>query len=151
MFSVELLSLEDASAISILFQRVWPYLTEFPLAWRKQRAQTAEEIRQEMQEGLFYYGIRVSGQIIGVYKLTIGTEILGEQQVVDPNYRRNGFARLMYNQFLQLGRQLKKPNCINLLISNNTMIDFVTQLGFLPIGAPYEQHPGMLVQKYISS
>ncbi len=148
-FSVELLTLEDASAIAVLFQRVWPYLTEFPLTWRNQRALSAKEIRQEMQEGFYYYGIRVRAQIIGVYKLTIGNEILGEQQVVDPDYRRKGVARLMYDQFLQLGHQLNKPNCINLLLSNNTMIDFVSQLGFLPFGAPYEQHPGMLVQKYI--
>lgn len=148
-FAVEEFTLEDALAITKLLQRVWSSLTEYPPAWRAQRTLSAEEIRQEMREGSFrYFGIRAVGHIVGVYKLLIGKEILGEHQAVDPVYRRKGLARLMYEQFLELGRQLGKPNCINLLVTNKKMIAFVTRLGFRPSGDPYEQYPGMFVQKF---
>lgn len=149
--SVEEFTLEDAPAIAKLLQRVWSSVTEYPPAWRARRMLSVEEIRQEMREGDFqYFGIRAEGHIVGVYKLSIGKEILGEHQAVDPAYRGKGLARIMYNQFLKLGRQLGKPNCINLLVSNKKMIAFVTRLGFQPSGDPYEQHPGMLVQKFLN-
>ncbi|MFQ6126746.1 MAG: GNAT family N-acetyltransferase [Candidatus Heimdallarchaeota archaeon] len=147
--SVEEFTLEDAPAIAQLLQRVWSSVTEYPPTWRERRMLSAEEIHQEMQEGDFrYFGIRTEGHIVGVYKLSIGKEILGEHQAVDPAYRRKGLARLMYEQFLELGRQLGKPNCINLLVTNKKMIAFVTRLGFRPSGDPYEQDPGMFVQKF---
>jgi len=147
---VEELTIKDAPAIAQLFQRVWPIATDYPEGWRTQRALSAKEIRQEIQEKQYrYFGIRMNKQIIGVYKLTIGTEILGEQQAVDPAYRKRGFASLMYEQFLQLGQELKKPNCINLLVESKQMIAFVRRLGFQAMGEPYEQHPGMWVQKFL--
>ena len=142
--------MEDAPAIAKLFQRVWPMASEYPTAWRALRVLSVEEIRQEMWEGHFrYFGIRDEGRIIGVYKLSIGKEVLGEHLAVDPSYRKKGLARLMYNQFLRLGRRLGKPNSINLLVTNKELIRFVTSMGFRSHGLPYEQHPGMLVQKFI--
>lgn len=150
-FFVEEFTLEDAPAIAKLLQRVWSSVTEYPPAWRERRTLSTEDIRQEMREGGFrYFGIRAESRIVGVYKLSVRKEILGEQQAVDPAYRKKGFASLMYEQFLELGRQLDKPNCINLLVTNKKMIDFITRLGFQPSGDPYEQHPGMLVQKFLN-
>jgi len=148
-FFVEEFTLEDAPAIAKLLQRVWSSVTEYPPAWRERRTLSTEDIRQEMREGGFrYFGIRVESRIVGVYKLSVRKEILGEQQAVDPAYRKKGFASLMYEQFLELGRQLDKPNCINLLVTNKKMIDFITRLGFRPSGDPYEQYPSMFVQKF---
>ena len=148
--SVEEFTIEDAPAIANLFQRVWPIATDYPEGWRAQRTLSAKEIYQEIQKKRFrYFGIRIDQKIVGVYKLSIGKEILGEQQAVDPTYRNRGLARLMYDQFIQLGRELKKPNLINLLIESKQMIAFVRRLGFQAMGDPYEQHPGMWVQKFL--
>lgn len=148
-FFVEEFTLEDAPTIAKLLQRVWSSVTEYPPTWRARRTLSAEEIRQEMREGGFrYFGIRAESRIVGVYKLSVGNEILGEQQTVDPAYRKKGFASLMYEQFLELGRQLGKPNCVNLLVTNKKMIAFVKRLGFRPSGDSYEQYPGMFVQKF---
>ena len=148
--AVEEFTIEDTSAIANLFQRVWPLASDYPEGWRAQRTLSGKEIRQEIKKKRFrYFGIRVDKQIVGVYKLSIGKEILGEQQTVDPAYRNRGLASLMYDQFLHLGRELKKPNCINLLVRSKKMIAFVRRLGFQAIGDPYEQHPGMWVQTFL--
>ena len=147
---VELLSLKDAAEIEALFEEVWPTAVEYPEKWRKKRTLNWEEIIKEMREGYFYFGVRVSNRIVGVYKASIkGDGILGEHQSIHPAYRGRGLAVAMYQQLINFAKEKKcKRVRINILPNQVASKKCVDELGFHKKGNPYEQTKGMIVQMY---
>lgn len=140
----------DALEISALFALVWSKASQIPPEWRQKRVLTAEQIIEEMRSGYRYFGARIDGKIVGLYKTSLTPEgLLGEHQTVHPTYRHRGLVRAMYRQFIRLAQQIgASANLCNILYSQHTMRKVVEQFGFEPHGDPYEQAPGMLVQLY---
>ncbi|NWF95458.1 MAG: GNAT family N-acetyltransferase [Candidatus Thorarchaeota archaeon] len=141
---------EHAEEISELFRTVWPLLSEYPESWRKKRCYTAQQIVEDMRNGYHYFGARLRGRIVGVYK-AIRTEkgLYGEQQTVVPECRDSGLASAMYVQFAEYGRQLGcVRNYCNILVGHEIGERLMKKFGFRPWGEPYYQDEGMLVQMY---
>jgi GNAT superfamily N-acetyltransferase len=141
---------EDAREISELFAEVWPNAEEYPEEWRKRRMYTPERIIEEMREGYHYFGARLEGMIVGVYKALITEKgLFGEHQTVNPVCRNTGLASAMYIQFAEYGRKHGcKRNYCNILVGQDVSERLMIRYGFKPWGEPYEQHEGMLVQLY---
>ena len=141
---------EDAEEISELFKEVWPHQTEYPESWRKRRMYSPEQIVAEMRAGYHYFGSRLNGRIVGVYKAKITDEgLYGEHQTVSMSCRTSGLASAMYIQFAEYARAhgLNRNYC-NILVGSKVGERLMKKFGFRPCGEPYEQDRGMLVQMY---
>jgi RimJ/RimL family protein N-acetyltransferase len=140
----------DAEEISELFKRVWSIAIEYPETWRQKRMYSPEQIIQEMREGYHYFGSRLKGKIVGVYKAKITEDgLLGEQQTVSSECRDTGLASAMYIQFAEYGRAHGcGRNYCNILVGQEVGEKLMKKFGFRPWGEPYEQIEGMLVQMY---
>lgn len=141
---------DDAEEISDLFKRVWSIAFEYPETWRQKRMYTSEQIIEEMRSGYHYFGSRLKGKIVGVYKAKITEDgLLGEQQTVNPECRDTGLASAMYIQFAEYGRL---HGCIrnycNILVGQEVGEKLMQKFGFRPWGEPFEQIEGMWVQMY---
>ena len=141
---------EDAPEISELFRQVWPLAKEYPENWRKKRMYTADQIIQDMRDGYHYFGSRLQGSIVGVYKAKITEKgLFGEHQTVRPECRTSGLASAMYIQFADYG---KRHSCVrnycNILVGQEVGERLMKKFGFNPWGDPYEQDEGMMVQLY---
>lgn len=144
------LSQQDAAEIEALFKKVWSYAYEYPEEWRKRRMLTEEQIIQEMQRGYHYFGIKIQGKLVGLYKALITEKgLFGEHQTVDPDYRGLGLATAMYHQFINYARKnnLKKVY-VNILTDQIASRKIVRKLGFRKEGKEFEQAKGMKVQTY---
>lgn len=141
---------EDADEISELFRQVWPLAVEYPESWRKKRMYTADQIIAEMRSGYHYFGSRLQGRIVGLYKAIITEDgLYGEHQTVRPECRTTGLASAMYIQFAEYGRAHGcKRNYCNILVGQEVGERLMKKYGFHPWGEPYQQDEGMLVQKY---
>jgi len=140
----------DSREIQTLLKKVWPTAHEYPEEWRKKRTLNHREIEEEMDNGYQYFGIRIRGRIVGIYKASILEDgCFGEHQSIHPDYRGRGLAKLMYKQFFRFAR---KNNCkkvyVNILANQLMARKFVESLGFKKKGPEYEQVKGMLVQMY---
>jgi hypothetical protein len=65
------LSREDAKDISTLYKEVWLKAYEYPKEWREKRAMREEEIKKEMDSGYLFFGVRINGKLVGVYKASV--------------------------------------------------------------------------------
>jgi len=141
---------EDAAEISALFHTTWPLAKEYPEEWRKKRMYTPDQIVEEMRNGYHYFGARLEGRIVGLYKAIITEKgLFGEHQTVSPVCRASGLASAMYMQFAEYGREHGcVRNYCNILVGQEVSERLMKRFGFRPWGDPYEQHPGMLVQMY---
>ena len=141
---------EDAEEISQLFKEVWPLAVEYPEDWRKKRMYTPEQIIDDIQNGYHYFGARLQGQIVGLYKAIITEKgLFGEHQTVRPACRGTGLASAMYIQFAEFGRAHGcVRNYCNILVGQQIGEKLMLRHGFRPWGEPYEQHKGMQVQMY---
>ena len=140
----------DSREIETLLKEVWPTAYEYPVEWRKKRTLSHRGIEEEMGIGYLYFGIRIRGKIVGIYKASIHEDgFFGEHQSIHPDYRGKGLAKLMYKQFFQLARKNKcKRVYVNILANQLATRKFVESLGFKKKGPEYEQIKGMLVQMY---
>jgi RimJ/RimL family protein N-acetyltransferase len=147
---VERLLPSDAPEIERLFREVWPLATEYPEEWRRKRTLPKERILEEMAEGVYYFGIRKEGKLVGVYKaVPRDEEVLGEHQAVAPEWRGKGLAVAMYRQLLEFAREKGfKRVVVNILPDQVPSRRCVDQLGFRKRGKPWEQARGMWVQTY---
>jgi GNAT superfamily N-acetyltransferase len=141
---------EDANEISELFKHVWPLAKEYPEHWRKKRMYTPEQITADMRDGYHYFGSRLQGRIVGLYKAKITDKgLYGEHQTVRPECRATGLASAMYLQFAEYGRAHGcKRNYCNILVGQEIGEKLMEKYGFQPWGEPYYQSEGMLVQMY---
>ncbi|MFX0108820.1 MAG: GNAT family N-acetyltransferase [Candidatus Hodarchaeota archaeon] len=141
---------EDAEEISVLFRQAWPLATDYPEPWRRKRMYSPEQIIEDMRNGYHYFGSRLRGSIVGVYKAKITDKgLFGEHQTVSPQCRASGLASAMYMQFAEYGRALGcERNYCNILVGQETSEKLMQRFGFRPWGEPYEQIEGMLVQLY---
>ncbi|MCX8175994.1 MAG: GNAT family N-acetyltransferase [Candidatus Bathyarchaeota archaeon] len=150
VYKIEELTEKDAEEIEFLFKEVWPNALEYPQEWRKKRCLTKSEIIDEMRKGYHYFGVRINGKIVGLYKLSIeGDTCFGEHQTVHPSYRGTGLASSMYEHFIDYAKKngYKKVR-VNILLTNIPSVKCVEKFGFHKKGNPYEQAKGMLVQMY---
>lgn len=141
---------DDAIEISELFRKAWSLAIEYPEQWRKKRMFTPDQIVDEMQSGYHYFGSRLEGRIVGLYKALITDKgLFGEHQTVDPECRTTGLASAMYIQFAEYGRA---HGCIrnycNILVGQEVGEKLMKKFGFRPWGEPYDQSQGMMVQLY---
>lgn len=141
---------KDATDISELFRQVWPLAAEYPEHWRKMRMYSPEQIIEEMSNGYHYFGSRLQGRIVGVYKAKVTDKgLYGEHQTVRPECRATGLASAMYIQFAEYGRAHGcERNYCNILVGQEVGEKLMRHFGFRPWGEPYEQVEGMLVQMY---
>lgn len=141
---------EDAEEISQLFKMVWPTAKEYPEEWRKQRMYTPQQIIDEMRNGYHYFGGRLQGRIVGLYKVSITEKgLYGEHQTVTQACWGTGLASAMYIQFAEFGRERGcKRNYCNIIVGQEVGEKLMKKFGFHPWGEPFEQHEGMLVQMY---
>lgn len=141
---------DDAEEIAELFRDVWPVAEEYPEHWRKKRMYTSEQVREDMQNGYHYFGARLEGQIVGLYKAIITEKgLFGEHQTVRPECRGTGLASAMYIQFAEYGKAHGcERNYCNILVGQEVGERLMERFGFRPWGEPYEQDEGMLVQLY---
>jgi RimJ/RimL family protein N-acetyltransferase len=141
---------DDAEEISGLFRQVWPLALEYPEAWRKIRMYSPEQVIADMRSGYHYFGARLEGRIMGLYKAIVTEKgLFGEHQTVSHVCRKTGLASAMYIQFAEYGRALGcARNYCNILVGQEASERLMKRFGFRPWGKPYEQYPGMLVQMY---
>jgi L-amino acid N-acyltransferase YncA len=141
---------DDADEISELFRLAWPLASEYPEHWRKKRMFSSEQIIEEMRSGYHYFGSRLQGRIVGLYKAIITEKgLFGEHQTVKPECMATGLASAMYIQFAEYGRAHGcKRNYCNILVGQEAGEKLMKKFGFRPWGEPYEQSEGMLVQMY---
>jgi len=146
---VEKLSENDAAEIEWLLKEVWPKATEYPRKWREARVISQRQIIGEMSAGLYYFGIRANGRIVGSYKASItGDAFIGEHQSVHPAYRRHGLAKAMYEHFIKFAKEIEcKEVRVNVLPSQVASVKIVEKHGFVKI-KECEQILGMLVHLY---
>ena len=144
------LSKEDAKDISAVYKTVWLKAYEYPKEWREKRAMSEEEIKKEMDSGYFFFGVHINDELVGVYKASITERgCYGEQQAVLPEYREQGVAYAMYEQFLEFAKANKcKVNYVNVLVGNEPCERAMKRYNFYKTGEPWEQSTGMLVQTY---
>ncbi len=141
---------EDVEDISALFKQVWPLATEYPEHWRQSRIISPAQILEEMRSGYHYFGSRLQGRIVGLYKARITEKgLYGEHQTVRPECRATGLASAMYMQFAEYGREHGcKRNYCNILVGQEAGEKLMKKYGFQPWGDPYYQSEDMLVQMY---
>jgi RimJ/RimL family protein N-acetyltransferase len=141
---------EDAEEISSLFKHVWPQAEDYPEVWREKRMYSPEQVLEDMKNGYHYFGSRLQGKIVGLYKAKITDKgLFGEHQTVIPACRTSGLASAMYIQFAEYGQTHGcKRNYCNILVGQEASERLMKRFGFRPWGEPYEQIEGMLVQMY---
>jgi GNAT superfamily N-acetyltransferase len=141
---------EDCAELERLYRTVWPTAVDYPEHWRKRRMLTADQVAEEMRNGIRFFGVRDEGKIVGVYKARISEEeCFGEHQTILPSHRGSGIASLMYDQFKGLARAKGcRINSVNVLTGQKPTLKLVEKHGFHKVGDPFEQSPGMLVQRY---
>ncbi|MHA2211009.1 MAG: N-acetyltransferase family protein [Candidatus Thorarchaeota archaeon] len=141
---------KDAEEISALFSHVWPMAEDYPETWRKKRMYTREQVLEDMKIGYHYFGSRLHGRIVGLYKANMTDKgLFGEHQTVVPACRTSGLASAMYIQFAEYGRAHGcERNYCNILVGQEASERLMDRFGFRPWGEPYEQMEGMLVQMY---
>lgn len=141
---------EDCQELERLFEIVWLSAVEYPKHWRKKRMLTADQIVEEMRKGIRFFGVREGVRIVGVYKARVTKEeCFGEHQSILPSYRGSGIASLMYDQFKSLAKEMGcRRNAVNVLVGHKPTLRLVEKHGFHKVGKPFEQSPGMLVQRY---
>ncbi|MHA2003779.1 MAG: N-acetyltransferase family protein [Candidatus Thorarchaeota archaeon] len=141
---------KDAEEISALFRHVWPMAEDYPEIWRKKRMYTGEQVLEDMKNGYHYFGSRLHGRIVGLYKAKITDKgLFGEHQTVVPACRTSGLASAMYIQFAEYGRAHGcERNYCNILVGQEASERLMERFGFRAWGEPYEQIEGMLVQMY---
>ena len=141
---------EDAKDISTLYKEVWPKAYEYPKEWREKRAIGAAEIKREMDSGHYFFGVRIEGKLVGVYKASITERgCFGEQQAVHPEYSAQGVASAMYEQFYEFAKANKSAvNYVNILAGNEPCERAMSRFNFYKTGEAWEQSKGMLVQTY---
>ncbi len=144
------LSEEDAKDISALYKEVWHKAYEYPKEWREKRAISEAEIKSEMDSSYFFFGVRIEGKLVGVYKASITARgCFGEQQAVHPEYSAQGVASAMYEQFYEFAKANKSAvNYVNILAGNEPCERAMKRFNFYKTGEPWEQSKGMLVQTY---
>lgn len=147
---MEELGPSDAKDVEGLFRVVWPQAKEYPEEWRRKRMLSAEEIVEEMESGYRYFGMRLEGRIVGVYKARIRGDIcFGEHQSIHPECRVAGLAEAMYDQFFELAERTNcRKNVVSILIGHGIGELCVGRYSFQKAGEPFEQSKGMLVQRY---
>ena len=141
---------EHAIELSELFRQVWPLAKEYPEHWRKERMYAPQQIIQDMKNDIHYFGSRLQGTIVGVYKAKITEKgLFGEHQTVRPECRTSGLASAMYLQFAEYGAEHGcQRNYCNILVGQQVGEKLMKKFGFVPWGNPYEQSEGMMVQMY---
>jgi GNAT superfamily N-acetyltransferase len=141
---------KDAKDVSALYKEVWPKAYEYPKEWREKRAISEAEVKSEMDYGYYFFGVRIEGKLVGVYKASITDRgCFGEQQVVLPEYSAQGVASAMYEQFYEFAKANKcKVNYVNILAGNKPCERAMKKFNFYKTGEPWEQSKGMLVQTY---
>ncbi|TFG14797.1 GNAT family N-acetyltransferase [Candidatus Thorarchaeota archaeon] len=141
---------DDAEEISELMKEVWPHAKEYPESWREKRMYSPRQIKEDMREGYHYFGARLEGEIVGVYKAKITEKgLFGEHQTVHPRCRGSGLASAMYEQFAKYARNHGcERNYCNILVGQDVGERLMEKYGFEPWGEPYEQEKGMPVQLY---
>jgi GNAT superfamily N-acetyltransferase len=141
---------EDAKDISELYNEVWPKAYDYPVEWRNKRVMTDEEVKNTMDSGYFFFGVRIDGKLSGVYKASVTEQgAFGEQQAVLPEYRDQSVASAMYEQFYEFAKANKcKTNYVNILAGNVPCERAMEKFDFFKTGEPWEQSKGMLVQTY---
>ncbi len=149
-YKVEILSKADAPEIVALFKKVWPDAKEYPKAWRLKRTLSLDQILDEIKNGYYYFGIRINGELAGLYKAHIeGETIFGEHQSILPQFRRRGLAIIMYRQLIEFAKKTRCKrvyvNCLSSQIASNKC---AKELGFHKKGELWEQTEGMFVQTY---
>ena len=144
------LSEEDAKDISTLYREVWLNAYEYPKEWREKRAMSESEIKREMDLGFLFFGVRIKGKLVGVYKASITDRgCFGEQQAVHQEYSAQGVASAMYEQFYEFAKENKcAVNYVNILAGNEPCERAMSRFNFYKTGEPWEQSKGMLVQTY---
>lgn len=147
---VERLLPSDAPEIERLLREVWPGATEYPEEWRRKRTLPREKILEEMEKGVYYFGVRREGKLVGMYKaVPLGEEVLGEHQTVAPEWRGKGLALAMYRQLLEFAKEKGfRRVVVNILPDQAPSRRCVDQLGFRKRGGLWEQERGMWVQTY---
>jgi GNAT superfamily N-acetyltransferase len=149
---ISIIEFSEAAAdeISELFKQVWPLANDYPEHWRKKRMYTSEQVTADMRNGYHYFGGRLQGRIVGLYKAIITDKgLYGEHQTVRPECRATGLASAMYLQFAEYGRAHGcKRNYCNILVGQEVGERLMEKYGFQPWGEPYYQAEGMLVQMY---
>ncbi len=140
----------DCGEISNLFAAVWPTAVEYPEYWRRRRMLASEQVAEEMRQGYRFFGARDEGRIVGVYKARIiGDDCFGEHQTILKSHRRSGLGSLMYDQFKALARKEGcRINSVNALLGQEATLRMIEKHGFQKEGDPFEQSPGMLVQRF---
>lgn len=140
----------DAEEISQLFRQVWPLASDYPESWRRKRMYTPDQVIEDMRTGYHYFGARLEGRIVGLYKAIITDKgLFGEHQTVSPVCRGSGLASAMYMQFAEFAKNIGcERNYCNILVGQEVSEKMMKRFGFRKWGEPYEQHPGMLVQMY---
>jgi len=153
MYRVVALTKGDAPEIEALFKKVWPRAEEYPQGWRERRTLTRDEIVEDMERGYLYFGVRIDGKLVGIYKAIITEDgLFGEHQSVDPAYRRRGVAATMYEQFIEFARERGcKRVYVNILTSQEASERLVNRMGFKKSGVEFEQAEGMFVRRYEKS
>ena len=141
---------DDAAEISELFRITWSIAYGYPEHWRRKRMYTSDQIVEEMRDAYHYFGYRLKGKIVGVYKARITDKgLYGEHQTVNPTCRTSGLASAMYMHFAEYGlKHGCKRNYCNILVGQHAGEKLMEIFGFRPWGEPYEQDEGMLVQLY---
>ena len=111
---------------------------------------SSEEIIDEMRRGYRFFGGRDEGRIIGVYKaLIIEGDCFGEHQTILLSHRGTGIGSMMYDQFKDLAkREGCRINSVNALLGQEATLRMIEKHGFHEAGEPFEQSPGMLVQRF---
>ena len=140
----------DSVELSRLFAEVWPEAVEYPEHWRKRRMLTPGQIAEEMKQGYRFFGARDKGRIVGVYKARIlEGDCFGEHQTIHPSHRGSGLGSSMYDQFKDLAkREGCRINSVNALLGQDATLRMIEKHGFHKVDDPFEQSPGMLVQRF---
>jgi len=148
-FRVERLFEKDVTKVEDLLKEVWSNATEYPEKWRKARAIGRNQIIDEMNSGLHFFGVRLNEKIVGFYKAHItNNAYLGEHQSVHPAYRGRGLAKAMYNHFIQFAKETGYRKIrVNILPNQIASVKLMKKFGFKKV-MEYEQVPGMLVNLY---
>lgn len=141
---------EDCNELEDLYRAVWPTATEYPEHWRQNRMMSSDQVREEMRQGIRFFGVRGEGKIVGVYKARITEdECFGEHQSILASHRGSGVATLMYDQFKKLAKDNGcRVNSVNVLLGQEPTLRLVENHGFHKVGEPFEQSPGMFVQRF---
>jgi L-amino acid N-acyltransferase YncA len=102
-----------------------------------------------MNTGFHYFGIRLNGKIVGLYKARITKDAyLGEHQSVHPVYRGRGLAKTMYTHFIQFAKETGyKKMRVNILPNQIASVKLMKKFGFKKM-MEYKQIPRMLVHLY---